>query len=96
MGHIWKPNKALTITQMISLIDSTDHRVEISENILDINLWSSFLMYACISYVLSLIESDGLLLNVESTFKYKDRNNGSYFTIRLMGCIKGKNNDYVI
>ena len=93
MGRIWKPNRALSVVQMKDLIRRGNERYEGSENEEDRNIWSSFLVYAALSYVLSLRGSEGFMFDLDSTNRHRDRNDGSYLTIGLMGKVKGETQD---
>ena len=93
MGEVGKQNKALSLNLMLKLIEIAEGRYEQSTSSEDKNKWSSFLTYAVISYVLSLRGIEGFMIDIDSTFRLKDRNDGSYMTIGLMGQVKGESHD---
>ena len=83
MGQVWRPNKDLSL----------ELRVENSSEPDELNLWSSFLSYAVVSYVIYLRGSKGLMLDLESINRHKECNDGTYFVIRLMGRVKGESHN---
>ena len=42
MGQVWKPNKALTLEQMVELTQITDHKVSSAGSVAERNNWSCF------------------------------------------------------
>ena len=93
MGEISKQNKALSLTLMLRLVSLAEGRYTLAEEDEERNRWSCFLVYSVISYVLSLRGSEGFMIDVESTYRLKDRNDGTYQTIGLMGRVKGEVHD---
>ena len=93
MGQIWRPNKALSVDQMVELARMADARVLGATDDDEKNQWSSFLTYAVVSYVLSLRGNEGFMMDIDSMWKHRDRNDGTYFTVGLMGRVKGENHD---
>ena len=85
MGQIWKPNKALLVKQMVNLVQKAGRRYHESKDTEEQNTWSCFLVYAVISYVLSLCRSKGFMFDLGSTNRYLEHNDGLYFVVGLMG-----------
>ena len=92
MGQIWKPNKALKVQQLVTLLTKADERFRNATTKKERNVWSSFLIYAAVSYVLSLRGTKGFMLDLESVRRLQECNDGTYFTIGLMGKIKEETN----
>lgn len=51
-------------------------------------MWSIFITYVVIYYVLSLRGNEGFLMDIEKTLEYWERNDGRFFYIALFGKIK--------
>ena len=93
MGEFGKQNKALSLSQMAKLVQLSEGNFTFAASSEERNKWSCFLTYTVISYVLSLRGVEGFMINVESTYQLKDRNDGTYQTIGLMGRVKGETQD---
>ena len=52
------------------------------------HMWSIFITYVTISYVLSLRGNEGFLMDIGRTLEYWKRNDGRYFYMALWGKIK--------
>ena len=90
MGQIWKLNKALLVVQIVELVQRAEARYKLAVTKEEKNVWSCFMVYATLSYVLSLRGTEGFMIDLASLNKHKDRNDGTYFTVGLMGRIKGR------
>ena len=93
MGRIWKPNKALSVSQILIMLNKANDRFLSAVDGNERNLWFCFLIYAAISYVLSLRGTEGFMIDLESTGRLRNKNDGTYFIVGLMGRIKGESND---
>ena len=93
MGEVGKQNKALSLTQMLKLVNMCEGRLSLAEEATEVNKWSTFLTYATLSYVLSLRGVEGFMVDVESTYRLRNRNDGTYQTVGLMGRVKGETQD---
>ena len=93
MGEVGKQNKALSLKQMVRLVQLSEGRLDGAGDRNERNKWSTFLTYSVISYVLSLRGVEGFMVDIESTYRLKDRNDGTYLTVGLMGRVKGETHD---
>ena len=93
MGEVSKQNKALSMAQMLKLMSLGEGRYTLAEGSEEQNQWSCFLTYSVISYVLSLRGGEGFMIDMESTYRLKERNDGTYQTVGLMGRVKGEVHD---
>ena len=89
MGVIWKPNKALSTELILKLIERSE--MKRSDNEVGRHLWTVFVTYLTVSYVISMRGSKGFLLNLKTLRKLKERASNEYFWLSLLGRIKGEN-----
>jgi len=92
MGQIHKPNLAMSTKLMVKVLESIEQRLNTTENLEDQHCWMSFLVYATITYVLSLRGPEGFLLDLKGLHKHRFRSEG-VVVIALLGRLKGERND---
>ena len=88
MGVIWKPNKALSTELVLKLIERSEMRR--SDNETGRHLWTVFVTYLTVSYVISLRGSEGFLLDLKTLRKLRERATDEYFWLSLLGRLKGE------
>lgn len=90
MGMIWKPDKAMSLPLLVALLETAEYWRTIEENKHNKHMWSVFVAYVVVSYVLSLRGNEGFLLNIDNTILQWNRNDGRFFYLALFGKIKGE------
>ena len=78
---------------MLKLIKAIKGRFTLANTSEERNKWSAFLRYVVVSYVLSLRGVEGFMLDIDLTYRLRDRNDGSYQTIGLMRRVKEETHD---
>ena len=79
MGAIWKPNKYFSTKLLMKVLETAEKRRREMDNLKDRHLWTVFVTYAVMSYVLSLRGNKGFMLDIEGTTKLKSRETERYF-----------------
>ena len=91
MGVIWKPNKAFSTDLILKIIEKAESkRADTEENK---HSWTVFVTYIAVSYVISLRGSEGLLLELRTLRKLRERATDDYFWLSLLGRLKGEKVD---
>jgi hypothetical protein len=89
MGQDWRPNRAVSVELMVSLLEDTERRAISAVSETDRHRWIMAGGYFCFCYVLSLRSSEGLLADLEGLIQYFEPN-GSHVVIPLLGRFKGE------
>ena len=93
MGAIWKPNKGFSTKLLMKVLETAEKIRREMDNLKDRHLWTVFVTYAVMSYVLSLQGNEGFMLDIEGTTKLKSRETERYFWVVLLGKLKGEHVD---
>ena len=93
MGQVWKPNKAMPISLIKKVLMYAENMRKESLSFDRLHLWTVFIGYSIVSYVISLRGSEGFLLDINGIINNWKRNDGRYFFVALMGKIKGEHVD---
>ena len=92
MVQVTKPNLALSITLIKNLFHTIEIKIQTEEDRHSIHLWKVFLVYATLSYVISLRGPEGFLLDLSGLNKHWS-DQREYVIISLFGKIKGEKYD---
>ena len=92
MGQVTRSNLALSTELLITLIKKGEERWQSEDDEEEAHLWLVFVVYAVVSYVLSLRGPEGFLLDLASLNKHWDHDE-NYIAIGLLGRMKGERND---
>ena len=87
MGSITRPNKALTTSTLLLLLQGVEEKINETKN----HRWIIFGTYVTILYVLSLRGNEGLMLDLGGLRKHWNPKRKDYLTIVLYGKLKGEN-----
>ena len=93
MGATWKPNIAMSICLLLSVLAKAEEKIRDVEHGGDDHIWIVFVTYVVVSYVLSLRGNEGFILDFSGLNEFLSRNNDSYFIVCMLGKIKGENVD---
>ena len=92
MGQIWKPNLAMSINLLVTVIEVIETKILETEYEDEKHLWLVFLFYTTFTYALSLRGPEGLLLDLGGLNQYWNFSS-KYIVITLLGRIKGEKFD---
>jgi len=92
MGQIWRPNLAMSIPLLKSLILSLENKLEALEDLNEQHVYISTITYTTVSYAILLRGPEGFLLDLEGLNKHFDYSS-EYSIIALLGRQKGEHND---
>ena len=67
MGAIWKPNKGFSVQLLLVMLKSAEVKKSLCNYLHKKHVWTAFVTYAVVSYVLSLQGNEGLLLDLKGT-----------------------------
>ena len=90
MGVIWRPNKALSTELILKIIKRSEEKRAVCLGKAEQHTWTVFVAYIVLSYVISLRGSEGLLLDLKTLRKLRERATEEYFWISLLGKLKGE------
>ena len=89
MGYIWKPNRVMTIELYLEILMRVELLIEeVPQE--EKHRWIVFIIYAVVTYVISLRGAKGFMLDLGALHRHWERNDGTYFIIPLLGKIKGE------
>ena len=94
MGQTWLPNKALSTKQVLEILKIIDSRLQgvINDNV-ETHRWTVFKAYVTKAYVLSLRGPEGPLLDLDGLNRHWRDTRREYFTVALLGRVKGETLD---
>ena len=92
MGEIKKQNKAFSTKLMLKVLEEAEKLLSNSLDEEDKHLWSVFICYKTITYVISLRGNEGFLLDLEGLNKYYSSSAQEHFVIALYEKLKGEAN----
>ena len=90
MGHIFKPNVALSHSLLLQLIQKAEENITDDFKSSESAPWVVFVTYIVITYVLSLRGTEGQMLELGGIKKHWDEKRKGYFIVVLWGKIKGE------
>ena len=85
MGSIWKPNKGFSIKLLKHMLQRAEKKRSEWEDANVKHIWTVFVTYSVISYVLSLRGAEGFLLDLKGTRKKQREKNGKIFLDNITG-----------
>ena len=92
MGQLWKPNRALSLPLLLSLLEKVEERIKGAFNDKDSHRWVVFSTYVVVCYVISLRGVEGLLLDLTGLNRHW-RSDQEHVIIALLGKVKGESAD---
>ena len=90
MGHIFKPNMALSNSLLLKLIQRAEDNITDDPYSGESAPWVVFVAYVVITYVLSLRGNEGQMLELAGLRKHWNEERNGYFITVLWGKIKGE------
>ena len=90
MGHIFKPNMALSHSLLLKMIQKAESNITEDFKSEESSIWVVFVTYVVITYVLSLRGTEGQMLELGGLKKHWEGNRKGYFIVVLWGKIKGE------
>lgn len=89
MGQDWRPNRAISVELMTSLLRITESRITESPDLISKGKWIMAGGYFCFCYVVSLRSPEGLLVDLEGMLDHYDDERPDVI-ITLLGRVKGE------
>ena len=93
MGEEWMPNKALGIPLLKTLIREIERDILEAEDPEDKHFLTVFSCYICVTYVISLRGTEGLLLDLDGMNRNWTEPSKGHFIIALLGKVKGEHHE---
>ena len=90
MGHIFKPNMALSHSLRLILIQKGEENITCDSKSVESAPWVAFFAYVVITYVLSLQENEGQMLELAGLRNHWKESRNGHFIVVLYGKITGK------
>ena len=89
MGNVWRPNKALSTELVLKVLGAANQKMKDAESNDEAHRWMVFTAYVKVSYVISLLGSEGLLLDIKALRELKKKSTKEYMWLALRGKLKG-------
>jgi hypothetical protein len=98
MVQDWRPNKALSINLLLSLLESAELKITEAVCLRDKNQWVVFHTYVAVYYTCSLRGCEGFLLDLDGLNCKLTAGGDKYVVITLLGRVKGEtdNRDHLL
>ena len=93
MGQDWRPNKGMSVDLLLLVLSEAEKRVEGAASVREVNRWAVFQTYSVVCYVISLRESEGLLLDLAGLHRHWSASEDRHVIIALQGQVKGETGD---
>jgi hypothetical protein len=87
MGQDWRPNKGMSITLYLCLLEDVEERISSAALPRELNCWIVFHAHSVVSYVVSLRGKEGLLLDLEGLHRHASTGDDTYIVITLQGTV---------
>ena len=95
MGAIWKPNKGFSVKLLLEMLRRAEEKRSMCNLLQEKHVWTVFVTYAVVSYVLSFRGNKGFLLDLKGTRENLDRRDNKVFWKMLRRTLQGKHVDAI-